>query len=160
MTAEARAFATEIVGRFHGPEDRAWTTHHHPGQLTVSDYRRLDLIDPREITAVFRVKTRATSNGVYEYLGTDADGWLVRAELDTARYTHKALPRLWAQYLRLPYLRLVDEVTGYSHSDPNEIPHRRSARGAKVVDVPPPRASLAHPPMREDDQDEHGQSIT
>ena len=47
MTTEQQAFVT--TGYFHGEADRAWTTHHHTGQMTVSAYYRLDKVEPEDI---------------------------------------------------------------------------------------------------------------
>ena len=42
MNTQTRLLATKVAQTFQGDEDRAWTTHQHPGQLTIADYRRLD----------------------------------------------------------------------------------------------------------------------
>ena len=126
MTTTPRLFATEIAGYFHGDDDRAWTCHHHCGQMTIAGYRRLDKVEPCEITGIARVRTTAWPEEVFEYLGTDAGGWFVRAELEVARYEIGALQKRWLQYRALPYLRLVDEVTGYSFPDLLAAQHAHS----------------------------------
>jgi hypothetical protein len=63
MTTEARAFAAELAGYFRSPEAQAWTVH-RPGQMTVSDYRRLDKVEPCEITGIARVRARAWPDGL------------------------------------------------------------------------------------------------
>lgn len=116
MNSEARIFATKIAETLHGDDDRAWTTH-HPGQMTVADYRRLDLVDPRSIHGAFRVRT-GWSPTAFECVGLNDDGWLVRAELTSVDVAglHR-LPRILALF-ELPYLRLVDERTGFSYPGP------------------------------------------
>ena len=50
----------------------------------------------------------------------DAGGWLVRAYFDTSqqRTDYRKAPRFAA----LPYLRLVNEVTGHSYPESYDIP--------------------------------------
>src|SRR6185503_4871289 len=81
MNTETRTFHTEIAERFFTPQDRAVTIH-HPGQLTVGGYRRLDLVDPRHIHGLARVRTGPCPDR-FECIG-HLDGWLVRAELSQA----------------------------------------------------------------------------
>jgi hypothetical protein len=109
MTTDPRLFAAELAETLYGLESRAWTCY-HPGQLTVSDYRRLDRFEPWEMTApLARVKT-GLLRGAFEYLGLDADGWLCRTDLVTSQLRDRRCARLFA----LPYLRLVDENTGFA----------------------------------------------
>ena len=78
MTTEKRAFATRLAGAHCGEEDRAWTIHHRPGQLTAGGYRRLDQVAPAEAAGIARVRT-TLHPGVFEYLGwTPATGWSAR----------------------------------------------------------------------------------
>ena len=62
MTTNARAFAT-LAGHFHTDEDRAFLVH-HPGQMTVGDYRSLDKVEPCEITGFAPVRTTPGPRGV------------------------------------------------------------------------------------------------
>lgn len=135
MTTDMRAFATRLAGSTLQPEDRAWTCHHRPGQLTVSDYRRLDEADASEVAGVARVSTTQASR-TFEYLALDTGGWLIRVRLDVRRYDTKALQREWARYAALPYLRVVDDASGYSLPDPLASLARPAGGRAKVVDVP------------------------
>ncbi len=61
MTTNARAFAT-LAGHFHTDEDRAFLVH-HPGQMTVGDYRSLDKVEPCEITGFAPVRTTPRPEG-------------------------------------------------------------------------------------------------
>ena len=79
MTTEPRAFATEIDGILFGAESCAWTVH-HPGQMTIAGYRRLDNVEPDEITGIAHVKTRIGANGeehlaLLRYNAGSADFW-------------------------------------------------------------------------------------
>src|SRR5262245_61233507 len=107
---QTRDLVSEIAGHLFTDTDRAWTMHHRIGQMTVRDYRGLDKVEPSEITGVARVRARGCPDGVFEYIGLDADGWLVRAELVAKRYRPQALGKLWAQYRALPFLRVVDDL--------------------------------------------------
>ena len=77
----------------------------------------------------------------------------MRAERDTAHYTNAAQVGLWVQYLGLPYLRLVDGLTGFSFPDPRMNTPRRTERG-KVSDVPPPESSSPHSPGPQEGHDD------
>ena len=118
--------------------------------MTVSEYQQLDKVEPTEVTGFARVKTTPDLD-VYEYIGLDANGWLVRAELEAARYKRRALQTKYEQFRGLPYLRLVDDVTGYSFPDP-ENDDRRTMR-ARVVNARPVDAPQAALSPRQEDQD-------
>jgi hypothetical protein len=60
MTTTARVVATQIAGSFQGDQDRARTTHHHPGQMTVADYRALDKVEPDELAGHCPATARAS----------------------------------------------------------------------------------------------------
>ncbi len=150
MNSEARIFATKIAETLHGDDDRAWTTH-HPGQMTVADYRRLDLVDPRSIHGAFRVRT-GWSPTAFECVGLNDDGWLVRAELTSVDVAglHR-LPRILALF-ELPYLRLVDERTGFSYPD-HRTAEPCTPRRARVMDGPTLDSFQAPESEREDEAD-------
>ena len=156
MTIDQRTCATEIAEGWHAEEDRAITIH-RAGQLTIADYHRLDKVDPHEITGTYRVRTRPSWE-VHEYLGHTAAGWLVRAEFEAARWEHTVLAQKWAEYQALPYLRLVDELTGFSFPDPKAERVCTPARRAKVMDVPPLDTSHAPESERTKDQDEEAET--
>jgi hypothetical protein len=103
-----RTFATEIAATFLADEDRAYTIH-RAGQLTVAADRALDRVEPWEVaTSLARVKTSPAPKA-FEALGL-CDGWLVRTEIPGALLRYRWATRFFA----VPYLRLIDELTGYA----------------------------------------------
>ena len=112
MTTESRLFAAKLAEAFYGTESRAWTVY-HPGQMTISDYQRLDKVDPWSITGIAYVKTKIIHDAL-ECLGLDDDGWLVRSVLTQTAWmywpeTSPGDGMLRREELRrLPILRLAD----------------------------------------------------
>jgi hypothetical protein len=141
MNANQRTLATEIAEAFHVEEDRAVTIHHR-GQTTVADYLALDRVEPWEMTTpVFRVKTNAASKA-FEYLGV-IDGWLIRTELPNA-----LLQCRWARkFLTLPYLRLVDDLTGFAQPEYSRTSRPCTPSRGSVANVPS-RMPATHPCRR------------
>ena len=140
MINNTRPAVTRITRLMHLEEDRAWTSHHH-GQLTIAHYLQLDLFDYGEITPVARVRTERCwrRDGLRECLGVDADGWLVRAYFDTGQWHRTDYREKYALFAALPYLRLVDDVTGFSYPESYNVPDF-SADSARLMDVSPPRS--------------------
>lgn len=140
-TTDHRAFVNEMLGKLHDDEDRAFTVF-HAGQLTVANYKRLDRVDPWEMTTpLAQVLTRRYAKR-FECIGLDDSGWLVRAELSDADVAglHR-VPRIMALF-DLPYMRLVDDTTGYAHPDPRAS-QTCTPRRAKVMNVPSPSLDVS-----------------
>lgn len=152
-TVESRAWATKVHEAFRSEEDRAWTTH-RVGQMTIADFYRLDLADIEEITPLARVRTRPHPGS--ELVGITAEGWLVRAEFEAQRWVTHVIGDKWAQYCALPYLRLVDDLTGFAFPDPRAerscvcTPHR----SARMTDTPPFDGSRALAQIFEEDEED------
>jgi hypothetical protein len=116
---DQRIFTTQLAGHFLADDDRAVTIH-RAGQLTIAAYRALDRVEPWEMAVpLARVKTSAAPKA-FEYLGL-CNGWLVRTELPTALLRFR-----WAtRFFGVPYLRLVDELTGYAQPEHARMPDER-----------------------------------
>ncbi len=112
----SRLLAAQIAEAHSGAESRAFTVL-HPGQMTIADYYRLDDAGIEPITMLARVRTspRGTVN---ECLGIDAGGWLVRAKNDRERWPARLVCEREAEFEAMPYLRLVDEHSGFAYPDP------------------------------------------